>query len=178
LKKGFFFSIVLGVFIGFMFLPFWHHLFIAHFSNSLNLYFQKFEFNASLYYVLRMLGKAYYGYSPTVQISMVLKICTLSTLAYFFFQKGNFYRQIFLFFTCYILFQSTVHPWYLSTLVLLSVFVPFRYGIIWSGAIMLSYIHYWNNQYQEHYALIVLEYLMVLTYFLYEKKNEAESSII
>jgi alpha-1,6-mannosyltransferase len=170
-QKGFVFSIAVGIFILALFFPFVNTTFIAHFSESLNLYFQKFEFNASLYYILRAIGKFYYGYAPTIQISYLLKICTLATVAYFFFKKGNFFQQAFLFFTCYLFFQSTVHPWYLSTLVLLSVFVPFRYGILWSGAIMLSYIHYWGNQYQENYWFIALEYSLVIAFLLYEMRS-------
>lgn len=170
LKKGLFFSIAVGIFILFLFFPFVNTTFIAHFSESLNLYFQKFEFNASLYYLLRTIGKIYYGYAPTIQISYLLKFCTAAAVTYFFFKKGDFFQQTFLFFTCYLFFQSTVHPWYLSTLVLLSVFVPFRYGILWSGAIMLSYIHYWDNQYQENYWLIALEYSVVIFYIWYEMR--------
>ena len=165
IQKGVVFSIAVAVFIAVLFFPFINTTFIVHFGESLNLYFQKFEFNASLYYIVRTIGKAYYGYAPTIQISYLLKIFTLAAVAYFFFKKGDFFQQAFLFFTCYLLFQSTVHPWYLSTLILLSVFVPFRYGILWSGVIMLSYIHYWNNQYQENYWLIALEYCIIIVCF-------------
>ena len=39
-----------------LFYPLLGSFFIENFGNSLNLYFQKFEFNASLYYVLRWFG--------------------------------------------------------------------------------------------------------------------------
>ncbi len=171
LKKGLIFGVSTLFFLVLFFLPFYNATFFAHFNNSLNLYFQKFEFNASLYYVLRSIGKWYFGYSPTILISRVLASCTLLTLTYFFFKKGDFFRQIFFFFTCYIFFQSTVHPWYLSTLLLLSVFVPFRFGVIWSALIMLTYSHYWNNIYQENYWFIAFEYAILLGLIYLEKQK-------
>lgn len=68
----------------------------------------------------------------------------------------------------YLLFATTVHPWYLTPLVALSVFTRWRYAIIWSGVVLLSYAHYWDGNFKENYALIGVEYGIVFATFLYE----------
>jgi hypothetical protein len=160
-KKGAIFGLITLICTLFLFYLFYTSTFIAHFQSSLNLYFQKFEFNASVYYLLKELGKAYYGYSPTALIARMLSVFTLFALSFSYFKIRDFFTQIFFFSTCYLLFQSTVHPWYLSTLVLLTVFVPFRYAIWWSGLMILTYSHYWNNIYQENFFLIFVEYVIL-----------------
>ena len=62
---------------------------------------------------------------------------------------------------------TTVHPWYMSFLIAFSVFVPYKYAIVWSSMIPLSYIHYNGGLFQENYLLITLEYGVVV-YFLWK----------
>ena len=68
----------------------------------------------------------------------------------------------------YLLFSTTVHPWYLTIPLMLSIFTSFRYIIIWTLVIILSYVAYSNPEYQENLWLVALEYLAVASYFMLE----------
>ena len=63
---------------------------------------------------------------------------------------------------------TTMHPWYLATLVILSVFTNYRFPIIWSFVIILSYQAYANNPWQENIWLMVFEYFIVYGYLSWE----------
>jgi hypothetical protein len=63
---------------------------------------------------------------------------------------------------------TTMHPWYLATLVILSVFTNYRFPIIWSFVIILSYQAYANTPWQENIWLMVFEYLIVYGYLCWE----------
>ena len=59
-----------------VFSPLLNLSFVENFSDSLNLYFQKFEFNAGVYYVLRWIGFQYKGYNLIQVIGPLLALCT------------------------------------------------------------------------------------------------------
>jgi alpha-1,6-mannosyltransferase len=70
--------------------------------------------------------------------------------------------------TLYWLLSTTVHPWYITSLVAASVFTPFRYPLVWSGVIVLSYSAYQTTAYTENLWLTGLEYSLVVGMGLYE----------
>ena len=74
----------------------------------------------------------------------------------------------FLLFCLYFLLSTTVHPWYLATPLLISVFTKFRFMIFWSFVVILSYSAYDNLQFQENIYLVALEYVLVASFFCYE----------
>jgi hypothetical protein len=63
---------------------------------------------------------------------------------------------------------TTMHPWYLSTLILLSVFTKYRFPILWSFVIVFSYSAYANAEYRENFWFISLEYLVVYGFLIWE----------
>ena len=138
--------------------------------GSLNLYFQQFEFNASSYYLFRFLIGKDEHYDTFLLMRKLLPIITILTITALsiFYKKQYFLSALLLTFSLYCLFATTIHPWYLSPLIILSVFSPYRYAIIWSFLIYLSYITYITPAYLENYYLIVLEYVIVIGYFIYE----------
>lgn len=77
--------------------------------------------------------------------------------------------------TTYYLFSTTVHPWYISSLL---VFVPLAgmlYPVAWSVLIPLSYVTYASAAYTENLWLVAVEYLLLvvaigLDYYGSEKK--------
>ncbi len=73
---------------------------------------------------------------------------------------------------------TTLHPWYLATLILLAVFTKYRFPIIWSFVIILSYSAYMNEVYKENLWLVGLEYCIVygaLIWELYTKRNPSNN---
>ena len=74
--------------------------------------------------------------------------------------------------TIYLLFSTTLHPWYLAIPLALSVFTEYRYVIIWSALGILSYFAYSQPNFQENLWVIAVEYVLVLGYFILEFGNK------
>jgi hypothetical protein len=68
-----------------------------------------------------------------------------------------------------------MHPWYLATLILLSVFTRYRFTIIWSIAMILSYQAYANDPWKENLWFVALEYTLVFGVFFYEVFSKNKS---
>lgn len=172
-KKGFWFCTLVGFFLLLSFLPFVSMKLIANFGSSLELYFQKFEFNASVYYVLRMIGFQVYGYNLIATLGRVLSVLSLVGIlgiAFFSLQHKARDLPIAVLWTLafYYLLATTVHPWYALMLVGLSVFTPYRFACVWSFTVVFSYSAYQSLDYQENLYWVALEYVLVLVYLVWE----------
>lgn len=163
--------LVAGV-LALQFLPFLSRELLAHIGSSLNLYFQKFEFNASVYYLLRWLGYQVQGYNMISQIGPFLSLLTIACIGYLAWRQNRpvqvLATNMLLAFTAYLLLATVVHPWYLSTLVMLCCLTPWRYPLVWSAGALLSYAAYQTTSYQENGWLIGLEYLLVFGFMCWE----------
>ena len=172
LKLIAFYTIVIATTIT-LFLPFYSSELIQNYSNSVGLWFRNFEFNASFYYVFREIGYQFRGYNEIAIIGKIIPILTILFVGYItFFRKNSTPKQLitallfglsFYYFT-----TTTMHPWYLATLILLSVFTKYRFPIIWSMVIVLSYSAYSNEVYKENLILISLEYIVVYGFLFWE----------
>lgn len=167
------FYLVTALVLGFTFLPFLDEKLIAHILSSVDLYFRTFEFNASIYYVLRWFGFKSVGYNIIQQVGPILSITTFVLVMGVYFYKNKFWEDVFkkmLFaYTIYLLLATTIHPWYVINLVVLGVFVRnYRYAVIWSLAVVLSYSAYLTESYSENMILITLEYALVIGWIIYE----------
>jgi hypothetical protein len=67
---------------------------------------------------------------------------------------------------------TTMHPWYLATLVILSVFTRYRFTIVWSFVIVLSYQVYANSPWEENLWFVGFEYFIVLSCLIFELKRK------
>ncbi len=136
------------------------------FGSSLDLYFQRFEFNASLYYLLRWLGKVLSGYNLILFLGPALGLLCLTYIIRYAQKEPhptlqNLPLAMLLAMSAYLLTSTIVHPWYLCLPLALSLFTPIRFMQIWSLVVVLSYSHYQNGVFIEKYSLIALEYLAV-----------------
>lgn len=144
-----------------------------NFLSSLKLYFQSFEFNSLIYHHYIEYGYTIYGFYPTntfgtnlSRISTFLIICLAFYGGKYDFQTMAT-RMIFGL-LIYYLFATTVHPWYIITILGLSVFTRFTFGIIWSGLIFMTYASYSEMDAESFRILIHLEYAILLLTVLYE----------
>ena len=156
-----------------LFLPFVSSELISSYTNSVGLWFRNFEFNASLYYIAREIGYTFRGWNEIAIIGKILPaIATLFLVIITFFRKNKSPQQLItallIGITFYYFTTTTMHPWYLSTLVLLSVFTKYRFTIIWSLAIVLSYQAYSNDPWHENLWLVGLEYATVVSFLIWE----------
>jgi len=155
------------------FLPFYSTEVVSNFLSSVGLWFGKFEFNASIYYVIRWIGFQVKGYNIIETVGKVLPLITiLIILGLTFFRKYQNTRQLLtnmLFaVTAYLIHSTTVHPWYLAIPLMLSIFTNFKYMIIWTALVMLSYYAYSNPEFQENLWLVTFEYLTVFSFMIFE----------
>lgn len=172
-RSSFRFFSLLGSFLALFFLPLLNGVFIENFGNSLDLYFRKFEFNASFYYVLRWIGYLRKGYNQIAQIGPLLAMSTFIGIcaAAWLHRKRDWasFPGPALFAIClYLFFTTTIHPWYVAMPVALCLFTNWRFPVLWSGLIVLTYINYSYGEYHENLWIVGLEYVGVLTFLIWE----------
>lgn len=173
LKKSIvFYGIVTTVTLS-LFAPFYNSTFINNYAETVGLWFQNFEFNASLYYIAREIGYFFRGYNEIAIIGKYTAIVVfLFVLIMALARKNKTTKQLItamlLSLTFYYFTTTTVHPWYIATLLFLSIFTRFRFALVWSFMVILSYTAYIQADYQENIWAIALEYIIVFSVFLYE----------
>ena len=173
------FYLIIGITVVLGFLPILSAAFIENFMATISLWFQKFEFNASFYYVARWIGFQVKGYNIIETAGKVLPVITIGIAAGLsFFRKNNSFEKMItamLFgFTAYLFLSTTVHPWYLATPLILSIFTNYRYILVWSFLVILSYSAYTANGFQENLWLVALQYFTVfavLGWEIFSKKK-------
>ena len=167
------FYVIIGITTLFLFLPFFSTQFIDNYSKTVGLWFGDFEFNASLYYIARAIGYNITGFNEVAIIGKILPIIVFVVVWYLaLFRKNQTFKTLLtsmlLAFTCYLLFSTTVHPWYLATILLISVFTNYKFPLVWSFIIIISYLAYANIDNTENLWIIGLEYVIVYAVFVWE----------
>jgi alpha-1,6-mannosyltransferase len=171
-KSGVFFFVV-GLSSILLFIPLFNVAFLQNFGNSLDLYFRKFEFNASLYYLIRWLGYQFAGYNIIQQAGPILGLLVFTgTWLIVLFEKEptwkNFPNSLLKVILLYLFLAMTIHPWYAILPLIFAVFTNFRFPVIWSGLILLTYINYSYDDYWENLWIVAFEYAVVLGWMFYE----------
>lgn len=167
---------IVGITTALLFLPFYSSEFINNYTQTVALWFQKFEFNASLYYIAREIGYAFRGYNEIAIIGKILALLVvLFTLSISLFRKNKstveLITAMLLVLSFYYFTTTTLHPWYITTLLILSVFTKYKFPLVWSFIIILSYLAYININKQdksENLWIIGLEYIIVYGVFIWD----------
>ena len=161
--------LVLGVY------PLYFPEFTTNYTQTLKLWFSNFEFNAGVYNAIEWVA-VWQGAKPWEFIkaygAVIPAITALATLAlsvhpamkqpkYWF--TGALTVSCLYFFTA-----TTVHPWYIIFPLLLGVFTNYRFVILWSATVVLSYAAYGTPDIQERPLILLIEYLPVFGFLTYE----------
>lgn len=182
IKKFILFSAASLIISFLLFLPLLNAQMWQHFLESSRLYFQTFEFNASIYYLVRWVGFQLVGYNilfivgKFIPFIIMIGILGKSKFWQFLSSKSalesiSHITNEFLFaFTLYFAFATTVNPWYIAPLVGFAVFTPLRFPMIWTVFLPFSYYTYHKLPYQENLWLIFVEYAAVLVFFIVRKE--------
>jgi alpha-1,6-mannosyltransferase len=172
----------LGVFTLTTALLFWPMLdfpLLRNMATSLDLYFQKFAFNGSVYYIFWEIGLEMKYYKLDKLVGLLLLPFPLLLIAFWSLRlrphdaPERLFRFLLYTFAAFLVFSSTVHPWYLTVLFALSLWADAHHSdhpkqylwlppLLWTGVVMLSYSHYENNTFVEQKILIGLEYAVVV----------------
>ena len=139
---------------------------ISHYLSSIALWFNNFEFNASIYFVLRAIGFAINGYNMIAVFGKILPVVSVIIIVVLAFvdykqNRKNIFPFLSLALAAYLMCATTVHPWYIVTLVGLGVFTNFKFTLIWSILVFISYHAYANDHFSENSIALLLEYIPV-----------------
>lgn len=150
---------------------------LRNIMDSLDLYFRKFQFNASIYYLVREIGFSKIGWDIGAFSGPALGGVTLVGVLIIAWKTDQFKRDesakslstsiLFALFL-YLLLSATVQPWYLAVPLAFSIRSSWRFMIVWSGLVACSYSHYVGGGFREHFGWIMFEYSLLAGYLLHE----------
>ena len=169
-KLGIFMSVILVV----SSIPLIDKQLLSHLGDSVGRFYNLFEFNASFYYLAARISELFSSNDHTQEIAVTLGIISfvgILCISFYKFKKEVFIEKALWIFFLYFLCATMVHPWYISTLVMLSVFTRYKFPIIFSLLIPLSYFPYGLKVYDENMYIILLEYFLLFAFVLYEWKK-------
>ncbi|NQZ78136.1 MAG: DUF2029 domain-containing protein [Ekhidna sp.] len=170
-------SILAGAIATLTLLPLLNASFISAMRESLDLYFRSFEFNASIYFIAREIGFWMYGYNNIAKIGPLLSILSFLTIIAISIagvvKKWPIPKALLFILTSYLLFATTVHPWYVLPLVAFGLLSGYWYPLVWSFFIFFTYAGYSQEGFELPMYIIVIEYVftgLVLILELRKKK--------
>lgn len=134
--------------------------------ESMRLYFQKFEFNGSIYYLVRWYGFETEGHNIIAKAGQWMMYATFGSIILYSLlakPKGDWPRQMVWVWFFYLLFATTIHPWYVIPMLAMAVFSTKRFPLLWSGLIFLTYINYMGGDYTDRIDVVLIEYSLLLT---------------
>ena len=165
-KKAMIYFTIIGVSLMALFAPLFSSVFLSNIGSSIGLYFQRFEFNGSIYYFLRWLGLVISGHNLIEGLGPILALIVFFTIISRARKETDLstlhlIRQMLFSLTLFLFLTTTVMPWYLSGLILFSVFTGHRYPMVWSFMILMTYINYSYPVFEENFWVVGIEYLVV-----------------
>ncbi|TPN87262.1 mannosyltransferase [Aquimarina algicola] len=168
---GFYSIVITTVLITFA--PFLSEAFFANFKRTITLWFQTFEFNASIFFIIRWIGYQIVGWNVIETAGKILPLVTITILLALTFLRKNIstvqlISAMVIGICCYYFLSTTVHPWYIAVPLSLCVFTMYRFPIAWSLVVILSYTAYLDPNFKENLWMVGLEYLVVFSMFTIE----------
>ena len=168
------------------FIPFISENLVNNYTKTIGLWFGKFEFNGSIHNIIKHTGKQFKLYNIVHILGKVMPILVIIFVSILSIKqkKNNFLALLaaLLFALSFYLFTaSTVHPWYLAMLLIVSVFTKYRFPLVWTFTIIFSYSFYKNEAFINNYWFIAIEYLTVFSFLIWElfySKKHKEKAFI
>ena len=173
LKKSIYYFSLIIVFFSLLWVPYIDQNFYLNYIQTIKLWFNRFEFNGSLYYIIRGFGYYIKGYNIIQEFGKISPFIFMTAVFFYtFFKKNKTLKQIIknqlLLLSFYFFISTTVHPWYIISLIALCILTPYFFPIVWSATVFLSYSAYNLKGFQEQSIIILLEYLIVFSILLFE----------
>ena len=165
---------VVALVMAILFAPFSSMDLVTHFADSLDLYFRRFEFNASIYYLLREIGYRISGFNKIALIGPLMSVATFLIIAVWALAGRSARREKAMpllwmeAHTVFLLLATTVHPWYIGVSLALMPLTRFRFPALWAALAYLSYATYRTTAYEEDLLLVAIEYGVLLAFMVWE----------
>jgi alpha-1,6-mannosyltransferase len=178
-KKSIRFYLSIGIVFALFFLPFLSGDFIKNYSATIGLWFSNFEFNASFYYLLKWVLEATTNLTLIHSMRSIvigfLGILISCQLIQNKTKTSKLSLSILWVLTGYYFVSTTVHPWYVISILLLSVFTSYKFARVWSYTLIFSYLAYNQFSVHENGYILALEYLPVWAVLVWELSNQRAS---
>ena len=179
--KGILMALCFAAFTGILFVGWLDWDLVANMAKSLDLYFQKFAFNASFYYLAWEIGLWCHYYKMDVTLGPAFGVLQIGLMAWFFWRLKprssleSLQLAMIAVLGVYLFGASTVHPWYVVPFFALHLSTgvasphrPFWYAFAWTGTAAFSYSHYQDGAFVEQKGWIALEYAVVFVIWIGE----------
>ncbi len=172
-RKSLLFGIVSLAVCMLLFAPFFNWHLVNDLGQSLGLFFHLYEFNASVFYFIRWIGYFYVDYDiieETAPVLAVISFIVILAISFWPAKKISFTEKSLWIFSVYFLFSTMVQPWYAAILILLAALSRFRFPLVFSLLVLLSYYPYSLKEYNEDNGLwlIAIEYTLLFVYITWE----------
>lgn len=174
-KKSLKFYLVVLLTIALCAWPFYAPEFLDNYTHTVGLWFSNFEFNAGIFNAVKEIAvqcgvqswrviKVYGRFIPVIIIVMVSIFSVINKKK----SLNALMLSMFWVLTVYYLLSSTVHPWYIIFVVFLSLYTDYKFPLVWSCLVFLSYAAYGNSGFEENYILLLIEYFVLFAIMVYE----------
>lgn len=182
------FYVAIGVSVFLFFTPFLGVDLLETFGSSIRLYFKTFEFNASVYYLLREIGYWMVGYNTIQVIGQYTPLVVVGSVVLLILFQPNkkeikdLFQLIVWTLLIYYSLASIVHPWYVIYLLSFALFTNYMFPIVWSGVVVLSYFAYKDIGFvHESLGIVFIEYSLVfiaVVFDLYRNNKTSKLKVI
>lgn len=145
---------------------------MGNFVESFMLFQKKFEFNASIYYLVREISMWFVSYNPIADVVPILGFVAIFLIILISARNRasnslQVVRAMVWIYMVYLLSQPVVHPWYLIPVFGLGILAGEWTPIIWSGLVVFSYSAYQYSPVREQPIFLWLQYGPLYGYMAY-----------
>ena len=138
----------------------------SNFLQSIRLYFKQFEFNSFLFRPLYQFNFNANFHELNAHLGQLLSSLFMAVFGFllisFIRKKIDFFQALWLSLFMYLICSASIHPWYISTLILLGTFCFPISTLAWSFLIVVSYAKYNTVTFPYLGNFILFEYMFVI----------------
>ena len=138
----------------------------SNFLQSIRLYFKQFEFNSFLFRPLYQFNFNANFHELNAHLGQLLSSLFMAVFVFllisFIRNKIDFFQALWLSLFMYLICSASIHPWYISTLILLGTFCFPISTLAWSFLIVVSYAKYNTVTFPYLGNFILFEYMFVI----------------
>jgi hypothetical protein len=157
------------IFLSFLIYP---GKYYSNFLQSIRLYFKQFEFNSFLFRPLYQFNFNANFHELNAHLGQLLSSLFMAVFVFllisFIRKKIDFFQALWLSLFMYLICSASIHPWYISTLILLGTFCFPISTLAWSFLIVVSYAKYNTVTFPYLGNFIFFEYMIVIAILCYE----------